>query len=144
MGSSGGHLAQLVALRAWWQDRERLWVTFRTPDAVSLLSTEDVVWAHHPTTRNLPNLVRNSWLAWRVVRRVRPDAIVSTGAAVALPFFLAGRSLGITTIYIEVYDRVDSATMTGRLCHPITDLFLVQWEEQLSLYRSAQLTGPLL
>jgi UDP-N-acetylglucosamine:LPS N-acetylglucosamine transferase len=144
VGSSGGHLAQLIALRSWWEDRERRWVTFRTPDAVSLLGAEDVDWAHHPTTRNVGNLLRNSALAWRVLRQYRPDVIVSTGAAVALPFFLWGRLSGVTTVYVEVYDRVDSATLTGRLCHPLTDLFLVQWEEQLSLYRSAELTGPLL
>ena len=38
-------------------------------------------------------------------------------------------------MYLEVYDRIDSATMTGRLCHPVTELFLVQWPEQESLYR---------
>ena len=34
--------------------------------------------------------------------------------------------------------------MTGRLCRPVSDLFAVQWEEQLSLYPSATVIGPLL
>jgi hypothetical protein len=50
----------------------------------------------------------------------------------------------IQTVYVEVYDRVDTATMTGRLCRPFTDLMLVQWPEQLGLYRGARLIGPLL
>ena len=73
------------------------------------------------------------WLALKTVRRLRPVMIVSTGAAVAFPFFLAGKVYRAKTAYIEVFDRLDSATMTGRLCHPLSDLFLLQWEEQSRL-----------
>jgi UDP-N-acetylglucosamine:LPS N-acetylglucosamine transferase len=144
VGSSGGHLAQLVALREWWTDLERHWVTFDTPDARSALDGEPVTWAHHPTTRNVPNLLRNTWQAVRVLRRARPDVVVSTGAGVALPYFVLGRLLGVLTVYVEVYDRVETATLTGRLCRPFTRLMLVQWPEQLGLYRDAELVGPLL
>ena len=144
VGSSGGHLAQLVALRAWWESLERVWVTFDTPDARSQLRDENVRYAYFPTTRSLRNLLRNAWLSVRVLRTDRPDVIVSTGAGVALPFFVLGRLLGIKTVYVEVYDRIDSATLTGRLCRPFTELMLVQWPEQLGLYRRARLIGPLL
>jgi UDP-N-acetylglucosamine:LPS N-acetylglucosamine transferase len=144
VASSGGHLAQLLALEPWWSARRRLWVTFATPDAQSQLLREDVVWAHFPTTRNLRNLIRNFLLALRTVRRSRPDVIVSTGAGVALPFFIAARMRGIPTVYVEVYDRIDTRTLTGRLCRPFTTLFCVQWEEQLELYKGAQLIGELL
>ena len=97
---------------------------------------------YHPTTRNLLNLVRNFFLSIRVLWRDRPDVILSTGAGVAVPFFWVGRLLGIRTVYLEVYDRIDSATMTGRLCHPVTELFLVQWPEQESLYRGTVTAGP--
>jgi UDP-N-acetylglucosamine:LPS N-acetylglucosamine transferase len=144
VGSSGGHLAQLLALRPWWQVHARRWVTFDTPDAVSSLAGEEVVWAHRPTTRSIPNLLRNARLAWRVTRRFRPSIVVSTGAGVAFPFFLVARLLGAATCFVEVYDRLDSATLTGRLCAPISDLVCVQWEEQLGLYGRARLIGRLL
>jgi UDP-N-acetylglucosamine:LPS N-acetylglucosamine transferase len=144
VASSGGHLAQLMSLSPWWSDRERTWVTFATPDARSQLTQEDVVWGHFPTTRNLRNLLRNLWLAVRVVPRVRPDVIVSTGAGLAVPFFLIARLRRIPTVYVEVYDRIDTRTLTGRLCRPLSTLFCVQWEEQQRLYPGAQLIGGLL
>lgn len=144
VGSNGGHLSQLMALRPWWQERDRVWVTFQTPDAVPQLTTEQVEWAFHPTTRDLRNLVRNLGLAIKVVRARRPSLVVSTGAGVALPFFLVARVLGIPTVYIEVYDRVDSTTMTGRLCRPLSSRFLVQWPEQQALYRGSDVVGRLL
>lgn len=144
VSSSGGHLAQLFALESWWQSRPRTWVTFATADARSLLAGERVTWAHQPTTRNIPNLLRNTLLAARVVRKWNPCVIVSTGAGVALPFFLFAWLLRVPTVYIEVYDRIDSPTLTGRLCRPFTTLFLIQWEEQRMFYPDAFLVGNLL
>lgn len=144
VGSAGGHLAQLLRLEPWWRRHDRTWVTFEKPDATSLLAEETVIWAHHPTTRNLPNLVRNLGLAVREVRRLRPDVVVSTGAGVALPFFVMARLLGIPTVYVEVFDRIDSPTLTGRLCRPFSTRFCVQWPEQQPLYRGSVVIGPLL
>ncbi|RKS05601.1 oligosaccharide biosynthesis protein Alg14 [Nocardiopsis sp. Huas11] len=144
VASSGGHLAQLCSLRPWWRDRKRVWVTFRTPDAESALDGEDVRWAHHPTTRHLGNLLRNTWLALRVLRGLRPSAVVTTGAGVALPFFVLAWLLRIPTVYIEVYDRIDTPTLTARLCRPFTRLSLAQWEEQRSFMPGAITVGPLL
>lgn len=142
--SSGGHLTQLYNLRPWWERFDRTWVTFDKPDATSLLEGERTVWAFHPTTRNVWNLLRNARLAWRLVRRMRPDLIVSTGAAVAFPFFLVGKLFGARTVYVEVFDRIDSRTVTGRLCYPISDRFLLQWDEQKALYPKGEVVGPLL
>jgi hypothetical protein len=144
VSSAGGHLAQLYRLREWWETRDRVWVTFPLPDARSLLEGERVEWAHHPTTRNARNAIRNFGLALRLVRRYRPSLIVSDGAGVAFPFFLAARLFRVGTIYTEVFDRIDSRTMTGRLCYPLSDVFLLQWEEQRALYPRGTVIGPLL
>jgi UDP-N-acetylglucosamine:LPS N-acetylglucosamine transferase len=143
VGSSGGHLAQLHQLRPWWERHDRMWVTFLKPDALSLLAGERIAWAHQPTTRNIPNMLRNLKLSWKILRSYRPDVVVSTGAGVAFPFFVTAKLLGIKTVYLEVYDRIDSRTVTGRLCHPFSDLFLVQWDEQKPLYPKAQVVGRL-
>lgn len=144
VASSGGHLAQLLALRPWWENVSRTWVTFDTADARSQLEGESVVHARHPTTRNVPNLLRNSVIAARLMRQLRPTIVVSTGAAVAVPFFLLAKKAKVPTVYIEVFDRVDSRTLTGRLCRPLSTEFLVQWEQQLALYKGARVIGNLL
>jgi UDP-N-acetylglucosamine:LPS N-acetylglucosamine transferase len=142
--SGGGHLAQLLTLAPWWERHERTWVTSRTPDAESRLLGEDVVWAYFPTTRNLPNAVRNLGLAFSTLRSRHPDVVVSNGAGVAAPFFAAARAKHIPTVYVEVYDRIETRTLTGRLCRPMSSLFCVQWPEQKALYPGATVIGPLL
>jgi hypothetical protein len=144
VGSAGGHLLQLYRLKPWWEQHDRTWVTFRMPDSLSLLGEEEVAWAFHPTTRNIPNTLRNLRLAWRLVRRHRPTVVVSSGAGVAFPFFLVARLFGARTIYIEVYDRIDLPTLTGKLCYPLSNLFLLQWDQQKRFYKRGVVIGRLL
>lgn len=144
VSSAGGHLAQLMRLEPWYRDHEVLWMTFDLPDAVGLLAGRDVVWGYHPTTRSFKNLVRNTWLSIKEIRRMRPDLIVSSGAAIAVPAFYMGKLFGAKTIYIEVVDRVDTRTLTARLVSPVTDLFLAQDESQLKLFPGSHLIGRLL
>jgi beta-1,4-N-acetylglucosaminyltransferase len=144
VSSSGGHLLQLHRLKPWWEQLERVWVTFDKPDSRSLLAGEDVRWAYHPTTRSALNLVRNLGLAWRLLRRYRPDVVISTGAGVAFPFFVLARLFRAKTVYIEVYDRIDVPTLTGRLCYPLASRFLLQWPAQKRFYPRGEVIGRLL
>ncbi len=143
VGSSGGHLTHLYMLKPTWEKYERFWVTFDKEDARSLLKDEKVYPCYYPTNRNIKNLIRNTFVAWKVLRKEKPDILVSSGAAVAVPFFYLGKLMGKKLIYIEVFDRVDKATLTGRLVYPITDQFIVQWEEQLQVYPKAIHLGSL-
>jgi UDP-N-acetylglucosamine:LPS N-acetylglucosamine transferase len=144
VSTQGGHLAQLLVLRSWWAGRERVWVCPPTADVADRLAEERVVHSYSPTTRNLVNLLRNCWLAVRVIRRERPALVVSAGAGVAVPFFLVAWLSRVPTVFIEVYDRTDTPTMTGRLCGPFTTRRIAQWPSQLAFYPDAHLVGPLL
>lgn len=142
--SAGGHLSQAYALKPWWQQHERKWITFDSENAKSLLAGEDIEFGFSPTTRNIPNLLRNSKMARRVMKEYRPDLVFSTGAGIAVPYFYLARKSGAHTAYLEVIDRIDSATLTGRLVYPVTDRFLVQWRDQLQFYPDAELVGPVI
>lgn len=143
--SSGGHLAQLHVLDAWWSKHERFWVTFDKPDAVSMLQGERVYWGHHPTNRNAKNALKNALLAVKVLAKERPELIVSNGAGIAVPFFWVGKLLfGAKTVYVEVYDRIDSPTLTARLVRPVLDQMVIQWEDQRAFYPDAVNLGAVL
>lgn len=137
VGSSGGHLTHLFMLKPFWQEKKRFWVTFNKEDSRSLLDGETCYWCYFPTNRNLKNLIRNTIVAWKVLHKEKPDILISSGAAVAVPFFYLGKLMGAKLIYIEVFDRIDKATLTGKLVYPIVDKFIVQWEEQKKVYPKA-------
>lgn len=134
VGSSGGHLAHLYMLKHFWIDKERFWVTFDKEDARNILKDEKVYPCYFPTNRNLKNLFRNTIVALKVLIKEKPDLIISSGAAVAVPFFYIGKLMRVKLVYIEVFDRIDKPTITGKLIYPIADKFIVQWEEQRKVY----------
>lgn len=137
VGSSGGHLSHLYMLKPLWEDKDRFWVTFDKLDANSLLKEERKYYCYHPTNRNIKNLIKNTFLAIKILKKEKPDLIISSGAAVAVPFFYLGKLRGAKTIYIEVFDRIDKSTLTGKLVYPVTDKFIVQWEEMKKVYPKA-------
>ncbi|HGQ3743542.1 TPA: PssD/Cps14F family polysaccharide biosynthesis glycosyltransferase [Streptococcus pneumoniae] len=137
VGSSGGHLTHLYLLKPFWKDKERFWVTFDKADARIVLSEEVVYPCYYPTNRNIKNLIKNTFLAYKILKKERPDLIISSGAAIAVPFFYIGKLFGSKTVYIEVFDRIDASTLTGKLVYPVTDRFIVQWEEMKKVYPKA-------
>ena len=72
-----------------------------------------------------------------ILKKERPDLIITSGAAPAIPFFWIGKLMGAKTVYIEVFDRIDKSTISGKLCYPVTDKFIVQWEEMKKVYPKA-------
>jgi beta-1,4-N-acetylglucosaminyltransferase len=127
--SSGGHLMQLHEMRAAWKSFDRTWVTFDKSDARSLLRDERVIYAFGPTNRNVPNLLRNLRLAWRVIRRERPAAILTTGAGVAVPFAWVAKLHRIPTVYVESFTRIDGLSLSGRMIAPVATRVYGQWPE---------------
>lgn len=143
VGSSGGHLTHLYMLKSFWEKKDRFWVTFDKEDARSLLEGEKMYPCYFPTNRNIKNLVRNTFVALNVLRKEKPDVIISSGAAVAVPFFYLGKLFGAKLIYIEVFDRIDKPTLTGKMVYPIVDRFIVEWEEQRKVYPKAVNLGSI-
>jgi beta-1,4-N-acetylglucosaminyltransferase len=101
------------------------------------LKDEKMYPCYFPTNRSLKALIKNTKIAWKVLRKERPDLIISSGAAVSVPFFYLGKLFGAKLIYVEVFDRIDKPTMSGKMVYPIADKFIVQWEEQKQVYKKA-------
>jgi UDP-N-acetylglucosamine:LPS N-acetylglucosamine transferase len=139
--STGGHLLQLHSLRAAWQDTSHAWVTFDKSDARSLLAGEEVHHAYGPTNRNLGNLFRNLGLAWRLLRRLRPRVVVTTGAGVAVPFCWIGRALGARVVYVESLSRIESPSLSYRMIAPVAARVYGQWPEFARSVRRARYVG---
>ena len=137
VGSSGGHLTHLYLLKKFWENEDRFWVTFDKTDAKSILKEERFYPCYYPTNRNVKNTIKNTILAFKILRKEKPDLIISSGAAVAVPFFWLGKLFSAKTVYIEIFDRIDKPTLTGKLVYPVTDKFIVQWEELKKVYPKA-------
>jgi beta-1,4-N-acetylglucosaminyltransferase len=141
VASPGGHLYQLVALGDAWRTFSHAWVTLERSDTRSLLEDERVFYAHGPTDRNIVNLLRNLVLAWRLLRTIRPAVILTTGAALAVPFAWIGRLFGASIVYVESFTRIDQPSLSYRLVAPVADRMYVQWPELADAMPNARYVG---
>jgi beta-1,4-N-acetylglucosaminyltransferase len=139
--SSGGHLLQLHSLRDAWDGMSRVWVSFDKTDVRSLLEGERVVFAFGPTNRNLKNFLRNIALALRVVLRVRPKALVTTGAGVAVPFAWIAYLCRAKVVYVESLTRIEDVSLSCKLIRPVASRVYVQWPETTNVVRGSRFVG---
>lgn len=109
-----------------------------------MLAGERVTYAFHPTNRSLRNLLRNMLLAVRLVHRLRPAIIVSTGAGVGVPFCWIGRLGGVRVIFVESFTRIAEPSLSGRLVQPVAHRYLVQWEPLAERCTKAEHLGSVL
>lgn len=141
--TGGGHLLQLWSLREAWAGYSRAWVleSNDSADVVSLLRQERVYDAHSPANRSVKNLLRNLGLAWRLLGRLEPDVVITTGAAVAVPFAWVARLRGIPVAWVESLARASRPSLSCRLVAPVADRVYVQWPELLTTLRKARYAG---
>jgi UDP-N-acetylglucosamine:LPS N-acetylglucosamine transferase len=137
--STGGHFRALQQLESFWENYEHCWVTFRTKPTETALRGETVYWAFGPTNRNIPNLVRNLWFAWKVISQERPDLVISTGAGVAVPFVILSKLLGSQTAFVESITRAEELSLSARLVLPFLDVLYVHWPQLKVRYPKAEL-----
>ncbi|MCH7730073.1 UDP-N-acetylglucosamine--LPS N-acetylglucosamine transferase [Patescibacteria group bacterium] len=142
--SKGGHLFQMYRLKKWWSKYDRFWVTFPGADTNSFLRGEHVYFTFYPESRNAINAIRNTFLAISILKKEKPDILISFGAGIAPPFFYIGKLMGIKLIFIEPYDFVKSPCLSGRMVSPIVDKMLVQHKMQLSFYKGSEYWGSTL
>jgi UDP-N-acetylglucosamine:LPS N-acetylglucosamine transferase len=116
-------------MRGAWAGLRYAWVSDDRRDARFLLAGEPVSFAYGPTTRSVKNLVRNAVLAVRIVRRQRPAVILTTGAALSVPFAWVGRAFGARVVYVESLSRISAPSVSCRLVAPVAERVYVQWPE---------------
>lgn len=134
VASGGGHWVELRRMRAAWSGARIAYLTtmaeYRAEveqddrdggDRAAFFSVPDA---------NQTNRLRLAWLALCVavvVLRVRPDVVISTGAAIGYLALRVGRLLGARTIWIDSIANAETLSLSGRLAGPYSDLWLTQW-----------------
>lgn len=145
ISSKGGHLLELMQLNKLFKQYSRFWVTFQGKDTDFYLKNEKVYYAFFPESRNILNFIRNLFLSLLIIYKEKPDFLLSSGAGIAVPFFIIGKYLYKTKlIYIESYDFVSYPSLTGKILYNIANLFLVQHKIQKKWYPKAKYWGSLL
>jgi beta-1,4-N-acetylglucosaminyltransferase len=139
--TSGGHFATMKDLKSFWSKHDRVWVTDLKKDTEYLLGKEKCFWIQYQAPRDFVKLLYNLPQVMKIVYREKPDAIVSTGASIAISFALIAKLLGITYVYIESISRSQELSLSGKIVYYLCDRFYVQWPQLCQKYPKAMYRG---
>ena len=118
VASHGGHLTELVLLaRRITQTGTPTWVTFDSDHARSILDGEDVRWVPEVRPRDWRGTLAAFTRARRILSATKPAVVISTGAAIAVPYLTLAALRGIPAHFVESAARTDGPSLTGRLVH---------------------------
>jgi UDP-N-acetylglucosamine:LPS N-acetylglucosamine transferase len=131
--SEGGHLTEMLYLLEAFEGHHLFFVTYHS-ERVRELERDYCVYALKDIGTNPLRMAFSLLLAWRILRRERPNVLISTGSEIAIPFFILGKILHIHTIFVESCCRVLSPSKTGKVLYPFANVFLVQWPQLLAVY----------
>lgn len=125
----GGHLQQLQRLRPAWDKHDVFYILGHSEaDATSQPST--TTYQLRPSDRKRPfAFLLNLGTAFRILRRERPDVILSTGASIGAAVCLVGRLLRIPVVWVDSLANTRKLSMSGNLVRRLAARTYTQWPE---------------
>lgn len=126
VSSGGGHWIQLLRLRPAFEGTDVTFVSVEKSRAADVApapyyAIPDANRAQKIKLMGL--LIRLTWL----VLRVRPDVVISTGAAPGYIAVRIGRMLGARTLFLDSIANAEELSLSANLAKRHCDLVLTQW-----------------
>ena len=126
ISSGGGHWVQLLRLRPAFAGCDVTYATVRRTYQSDVDGARFRLIADCNRTQKL-RLCWSCLTILLVLARVRPDIVVSTGAAPGYFAIWLGRILGARTIWVDSVANAEELSMSGRMAGRHAHLWLTQW-----------------
>jgi UDP-N-acetylglucosamine:LPS N-acetylglucosamine transferase len=126
VSSGGGHWVQMLRLRPAFTGKH---VTYASVGASRAADVAPAAY-HVIPDANRARKIKLLWLLARLfwlVLRVRPDVVISTGAAPGYFAVRIGRMLGARTLFLDSIANAEELSLSANLARRHCDLVLTQW-----------------
>lgn len=131
VSSPGGHWQQLTSIRGAFEGMDITYITTSKEAAITVAPARLLVVPD--CNRDEPiKLFACALMTLRLVRQLRPDVVVTTGAAPGLFAVMAGRVLGARTVWIDSLANSERLSLSGRIAKHFVSLCITQWSHLAS------------
>jgi UDP-N-acetylglucosamine--N-acetylmuramyl-(pentapeptide) pyrophosphoryl-undecaprenol N-acetylglucosamine transferase len=151
-GSGGGHLRQLLDLEPVWSRFDHFFVTEDSAIGRDLAESHRVYFVPHYAVGQArlgrpDKLLRGGVSNWAqsvaIVRRERPDIVITTGAAAVFGVAAVAKLVGAKLILIESFARFDGPSKFARIVRRLANETIVQSLPLKERWPEAHLFDPL-
>jgi UDP-N-acetylglucosamine:LPS N-acetylglucosamine transferase len=126
VSSGGGHWVQMLRLRPAFAGTEVRYASVGANRAADVAPAP-----YHPIPdANRAQKLKLLWLLFRLtwlVLRLRPDIVISTGAAPGYVAVRIGRMLRARTLFLDSIANAEELSLSANLARRHCDLVLTQW-----------------
>ncbi|PRY19840.1 oligosaccharide biosynthesis protein Alg14 [Aliiruegeria haliotis] len=142
IASAGGHWQQLMMLRPAFAHHDIHFAT-TLPGLAEEFGAEPATLIPDCNRNRKLEAATTAFAIVRLVRRVRPAIVISTGALPGVMALAAGRFWGARTIWVDSVANAKEMSMSGKQARRVADLWLTQWEDVAEL-SDAEFAGAVL
>ncbi len=127
VASGGGHWLQLLRLRPAFENTKVTYVTVSRSYRNDVLGEDFHVIPDATRWNKLGLMIMAAKMLWIMVR-VRPDVVISTGAAPGYFALVFGRWFGAKTCWVDSIANAEELSLSGKRIRPRASLILSQWQ----------------
>ena len=142
ISSAGGHLTELLKLEKIFNNYNYVVVTEKNQISLQLNNKYNIEYLLYGSRNQLFKYVficiANFFKTIFLFFKYNPDLIYTTGAHTCVFMCILGKILKRKIIFVEVFDRINNPTVSGRIVYFLADLFVVQHEELKEFYPKAK------
>lgn len=127
VSSIGGHWIQLLRLMPAFEGSEVEFMT--TKQNFSTMVEGNKFYSIPDGNRwNKYGLVKCFFSIATIVKKSKPDVIITTGAAPGLIALFVGKLFGIKTVWVDSIANCEQISMSGKIAIKVADVIYTQWE----------------
>ncbi|AKQ41000.1 exopolysaccharide biosynthesis protein, glycosyltransferase [Aurantiacibacter atlanticus] len=150
--SGGGHVRQLLDLEGFWSAYPHFFVTENTALGKSIAQQHDTEFVPHfalgqsrlgAGMRMLRGAVSSFWQSFWIIRRRRPEIVLTTGAGSQVFIVLWARLLSAKIILLDSFARFDRPSAFARMAGPLAHVRIAQSRKSQENWPGSLLSDPL-
>jgi len=131
VASAGGHWVQLKRLLTACEGHRLIFVT-TNPNYAEEVAPNPLLTVPDASRWNKIKVLWLALLIFKHIYTVKPDLVISTGAAPGFFALYFGKKLKARTIWLDSIANSEQLSMSGRMAGRYADLWLTQWEHLAS------------
>ncbi|MDP3850169.1 MAG: hypothetical protein Q8Q59_06690 [Luteolibacter sp.] len=127
ISSGGGHWIQLLRLRPAFEGCKVVYATVKDGYRVDVGEEADFRVIRNANRWSKTDLIRSALGIIALILSVRPDVVITTGAAPGYFAVRIGKLLGARVVWLDSVANAGELSMSGRKAGSFVDLWLTQW-----------------
>lgn len=143
--SAGGHLTEILKIDSIFKKYNYILVTEKNKISTKLKNKYNIEYLMYGSRyypfKYLFIFTFNFFKSIYLFIKHNPDLIYTTGAHTCVVICYLAKLCKRKIIFVEVFDRINNPTLSGKLVHKIADVFIVQHKELLKEYKNSKYIG---